>query len=194
MVEDLAAAKDHEAPSRDASKQLQQAPIAGTVDSGRARNHDLDARSRRCLARHAFAFQLCDLVDVARTERRVLVRGRVLDVPVHAHGAAVDDATGACCCGRLNQRADSSGIDVVIDAIGEARLSIQGGNVVDDVGPGGGAVNRRRVTEIARRELDACRAQPLAARRVAHERADGVAARAKTAREMATREPAAARD
>ena len=48
--------------------------------------------SRARLARQALAFELRLLIDVARLERRVLVRRRMLDVAVHADRAAVHHA------------------------------------------------------------------------------------------------------
>ena len=118
----------------------------------------------------------------------------MLDVAVHADGAAVHDAADACRRRRFNHRADRCGIDLVIDAVAQPRLPVQSGDVVDDVDAGGRTPERRGVAEIAGRQLDACGAQPPAAGRVAHQRAHLVAARAKGVCEMAAREPAGARD
>ena len=57
---------------------------------------ELDAASARRGSRATlFAFELRHLVDVAGPQRRVLVGRRMLDVAVHADGAAVDDAADA---------------------------------------------------------------------------------------------------
>ena len=52
--------------------------------------------ARRRLARDPLPFELRLLIDVARPERRILVGRRMLDVAVHADGAAVHDAPHAC--------------------------------------------------------------------------------------------------
>ena len=93
MVIDFAAAR---ASASGAARRRETASAAG------------DRRDRRCrsaativtsmpvraagLPRQLLAFELGLLVDVAGTERRVLVRRRMLDVAVHADGAAVHDA------------------------------------------------------------------------------------------------------
>ena len=60
------------------------------------------------LARELLGFELGALIDVAGSERRVFVGGRLLDVAVHAAGAAVHDAAdagGACAASSTMPRA-----------------------------------------------------------------------------------------
>ena len=94
MVEDLAVAEDDESPAGHAAEQLEQPAVAGPVDAGGPHDDQLRA-ARGGGLRQALAFQLGDLVGVARGERRILVGRRVLDVAVDAHRAAVDDAPHA---------------------------------------------------------------------------------------------------
>ena len=63
-------------------------PIGRAID-------DLERMRAAVLARQLFGFELGLLIDVARIERRVLVRRRMLDVAVHAAGAAMHDAARA---------------------------------------------------------------------------------------------------
>ena len=54
------------------------------------------------VARQPLAFELGDLIDVARHERRILVGRRMLDVAVDADRAAVHDAADAGARRRLD--------------------------------------------------------------------------------------------
>src|SRR4051794_4423893 len=69
VIKDVAAAEDHEPPSRDPSKELQQPTIPGAVNPRRSGDHDLNSSSRGGLTGHALTFQFRDLVDVAGTKR-----------------------------------------------------------------------------------------------------------------------------
>ena len=97
-----------EAAAGDAAKELQQPPIAGTVNPRRTHDGDADTGSGGRLARNGLAFELRLLIDVARLERRVLARGRILDVAVHADGAAMHDARHARRRRFLDQHADGT--------------------------------------------------------------------------------------
>ncbi len=95
MVVDLAATEHRKPSPRNASKQLQQPPIAGTVDAARPRDRDLDAEPIACFARQPLTFELGDLIRIAGPERGVFVGRRMLDVSVDADGAAVNHASHA---------------------------------------------------------------------------------------------------
>ena len=118
---------------RDAAKQLQKPAIAGAVDPGRAHDHQLDAAVTRPIAGALLAFELRDLIDVARPERRVLVGRRMLDVAVHANGAAVHDAADAGPRAGVDDRPWRFGVHLSISRLGQARLPVERGDVVDDV-------------------------------------------------------------
>src|SRR4029079_19420840 len=89
VIKDLARAQNNESPACDTAKQLQQTPIAGSVDARRPRDDNFHSRLARGRASDVLAFELRLLVDVARTERRIFVCWRPLDVAMHADGAAV---------------------------------------------------------------------------------------------------------
>ena len=67
-----------------ARKHLQEPGIARAVDADRADNDDLHSAASAGRSRRALALELGFLVDVSRRQRRFLVRGRMLDVSVHA--------------------------------------------------------------------------------------------------------------
>ena len=95
VIVNLTGTENHETATGDAAKEFQEAPIAWPVDASRTRDDNFDAGVGRCLACDALAFELRLLVDVARTERRILVGRRMLDIAVHADSAAVDHAPDA---------------------------------------------------------------------------------------------------
>src|SRR6185295_11636760 len=70
MVVDFSAPQDRK-PADHVSKQLEQPPIAGSVDAARPGDRQLHAASIGSLSRHLFAFELRDLVDIAGLERRL---------------------------------------------------------------------------------------------------------------------------
>ena len=74
------------------------------------------------LARELLGVELGALIDVAGIERRVLVGRRMLDVTVHAAGAAVDDAPDAGGARRLEHMARAVDVDRAIRASRAARL------------------------------------------------------------------------
>ena len=149
MIEDAAAAEDHEAAPGDAPEQLQQSPIAGPVNPARPRDDDFNAGPRPRGARDGLPFHLRPLIHVARPERRVLVRRRALDVAVHADRAAMDDAPHAGRRGRFDDRADRFRVDGVIRAFRKSCLPIQRRDVVDDVDGLGRAADRAGIAKVA---------------------------------------------
>ena len=101
----------HKSPPRDASEQLQQPAIAGAVDARRTCDRDRHPRARRRIASDALAFDFRHLIDIAGPQRRVFVRGRMLDVAVHANRAAVDKPPNAGGGGGVDQIAHGRGVD-----------------------------------------------------------------------------------
>src|SRR5215831_9116847 len=89
MVIDFAAAQDRKPSSRHSAKQLQQPAIAGPVDAARTDDRDFDAQALTGFACKSLAFELRELVDIARSEGRLLVGGGMLHVSMHPHCAAV---------------------------------------------------------------------------------------------------------
>jgi hypothetical protein len=113
----------------------------------------------------------------------------MLDVSVHADRAAVDHAADARAAGGVDQLTDGGGVDLLIDAVRQPRLPVEGGDVVDDVEASlERPAERWRRGEIAVDQRDAVpleiRRRPGAtgAGRRADEGADGVATAFQAAR------------
>ena len=149
------AAQHHEPAARDLAEDLEQPPIARPVDARRPRDHQLDAGARRGLAPHLLAKQLAVLIHVAWLERRVFVGRRMLDVAMHADGAAMDDTPAALLGRHVDERGDGVGIDVAIGRRRQARFAIERADVVDDVDAGHRAPQARSIGEVAGDHLDA---------------------------------------
>ncbi len=133
MIVDLARPQDHEAAPRDAAKQLQQPPIAGTVDACRPRDHDLDPGIGRGLPRDRLPFHLRLLVDVTGPERGVFVRRWLLDIAVHADGTAMHDPPRAAGRAASITASHRRRVDGPIPLVGQTRLTVDRGDVIDDV-------------------------------------------------------------
>jgi hypothetical protein len=114
---------------------------------GRAMTTSTPVRS--ACARDAFALELGLLVDVAWTERRVLVRRRMLDVAVYADGAAVDDAARPRRSRRIDDRSPGLRVHRAVDLVGETCLAVERGDVVDDLHAARSASKRIGVAQIA---------------------------------------------
>ena len=89
MIEDVSGPEHDKSPPRHATKQLEQAAIARSIDAGRPCDRDGEPRARGCLTRDALSFDLGLLINIAGPQRCVFIRGRMLDVAVHAHRAAM---------------------------------------------------------------------------------------------------------
>ena len=144
--------------------------------------------------RQALAFQLGDLVGVARAERRVLVGRRVRDVAVHAHGAAVDDAPHAGPGGGLDEPPHRLRVHRAVRRLGQAGLPIEGRDVVDDVDAGHSGGERLAAGQVAGDHLHAGARQVGGARGLAHQRAHRVAARCEVHGQMPAGESGGAGD
>ena len=84
------------------------------------------------------------LIDVAGIERRILVRRRIGDVPVHAAGAAVHHAPGAAGLRRFEHVARAVDVDGAIRRVRLPGFAIGRGDVIHDVDALGGAPHRGR--------------------------------------------------
>ena len=78
----------------------------------------------------------------------------MLDVAVHPDGAAMDDAPNAGGGGGVDQVADGRGVDRAIGGLGNAGLTVDRGDVVDDVDILHRARERGTIFERADRRLD----------------------------------------
>ena len=166
------------------------------MPAGRTDHHDLHAAGLAGGARQAFAFELRFLVHVPRRERRVLVGGRTLDVPVDATGAAVHEAAHAGRAGRVEQRARAARVHGAVRLVRLARGAVRRGDVVHDVDAGARGRERRRIGQVAGHDVDPRggqlrRSSPAGRTR---QSADLVAALREEAGEMPSREPGDARD
>src|SRR5439155_7780682 len=114
-----------------------------------------DARLDAGFARQPLAFELGLLIDVARLQRRLLVRRWAFDVPVDADGAAMNDAPGAAAGGRLDDVAYGRGVHGAIDVAAKAGPPIKRRNVIDDIDAAGGRRECGRIAQIADPDADA---------------------------------------
>src|SRR5262249_28252198 len=121
-------------------KQLQQPAIAGTVNTRRSRDRHFDAQTPSGFAYQVLAFELGDLIDVARLQRRIFARGRTGDVAVDADGAAVDDAACAPARCGLDDLRRPARVDGAVDVVRDARLTVNRRDVVDDLDAARGGV------------------------------------------------------
>ena len=195
MVIDVACTERDPAASGDTAEQLQQPAIARTVNAGRAHDGQLDPAAGGRFARHLLPFQLGLLVDVAGTERCILIRRRMPHVAMHADRAAMNDARDAARRRRLDHLARGVPVDTPIGLARQAGLPIDRGHVVDDIDPCGRGDERGSITNVADNEFDAGRGERLSApRRIPHQGPDRIAALGQLPRQMAAGEPGCARD
>src|SRR5438093_6761694 len=106
MVIDFPAAEGDPVAARHSAVQLQESPVAWTVDARWTDDRHVEAGLLTRFSRKTLPFELRRLVYVARSERRVFVRGRMLDITVNAYSAAMNDASSACARRRFHDRAD----------------------------------------------------------------------------------------
>jgi hypothetical protein len=116
----------------------------------------------------------------------------MLDIAVHANGAAMYQAPDARGCGRLDQIAHRSRVDGAIGRSRKSRLPVDRRDVIHDLDVLGRAIQRGTIVKIADRRLDAAAYESLCLRRRPHERAHVVTTLCKHARQMAAREAAGA--
>jgi len=114
---------------------------------------------RRGFPRDLLTQQLGFLVDVTRAKRRILVGWRPLDVAVDADRAAVNDPPHAAALRRLKQSAHRVRIDGAVLLRAKSRLTVERGDVVDDIDAIAGAVQGFGIAKITLDQLDARRAQ-----------------------------------
>src|SRR5262245_10414034 len=170
------AAEHQEATLRHFSEDLEEPSIGRSVDAAGTNDHKLESGSASRVPANLLPFQFRFLVDVPRTERRILVRRRVLDIAVDADGAALHNAADAGPPRNLDDRSDGGRIDGPIDGRGEPSLAVERGDVVDDVHAGHRTFEARGIREIAFDDLDRGAREHSGLRAIPHERADVVAA------------------
>jgi hypothetical protein len=78
----------------------------------------------------------------------------MLNVSVHSDGAAVDHAPHSGSCGCLDDLLCSRGVDGAVRGGRDSGLTIDRGDVVDDVGPADCALDRSPVTNVSCDKLD----------------------------------------
>ena len=152
----------------DAAEHLQEAGVAGAVDADRPRHDHLQMTGLAGRARQVLALELRPLVHVAGRQRRVFVRRRVLDVPVHPPRAAVHEAGDARSAGRVDQGARAERVHRAVRCPALPRAAIAGRDVVHDVDTGARGAERCGIGQVAEREIHARsgeRIRPVAADR-----------------------------
>src|SRR5262249_37555226 len=110
VVEDAPIPEHDETAPRNGAEQLEESLVTRTVDTGGTRDDELDAGARSGLASHIFPFELRLLINVARAQRCVFGRGRMLDISVHTDRAAMNDAPYARTRCGLDDEADRGGV------------------------------------------------------------------------------------
>ncbi len=142
-----------------------------------------------CFARQALTFKLGDLILVARPERGVFVGRRMLDIPVDAHGAAVNHAShsGAGCS--FDDVPNGRRVDRLVDLALDARLPVDRGEVIHDLDPGGRRLERGAVADVPDRQLDALRLEVAGAAGIPNKRAHCLAPGGQGTGQMASGEP-----
>ena len=194
VVVDAAAAQHDEAPPRHAAEQFQQAAIARAVNPRWSGNDDVDAGRGSGVSRNPLPFQLGLLIDVPGTERRVFCRRRMLDIAVNADRAAVHDPPHAARGGSLDHVPDGGRVDGAIFLVAQPRLSVNGGDVEDDLDAGARRPQCFRIANVASSNLDVPLLEIRRSRSVAHQRANRMPLRRERTGKMSTGEAGGAGD
>jgi hypothetical protein len=153
MVVDLPVSQDRKATEH-VSKQLEQTPIAGPIDAARPGDHQLHTTPIRGLSRQLLAFELRDLVDVARFERCVFVCRGMVHVAVDANRAAVHHSSNAGSGRGFDEMADGGAVHRAVGLGRDARRTVNRRDVVHDVDAGDRRFEGRAIAQVARRQLD----------------------------------------
>ena len=113
---------------------LRNREISRPVYADRPNDDDIESRGPPAeLGGQALALELRALVDVARRERRRLVGGRILDMTVHAAGAAVHDARRCRPARGFEHMTRALDVDPRVRGVALAGFAVRGGDVVDDL-------------------------------------------------------------
>ena len=144
MVEDLAVAQDDEPPAGDAAKELEQPPVARSVNTRGP--HDVSSipvsLAAACARRSpsSFVTDRCPLGEAARPRSPADARCR--------------RGPPRCCSGRRDGRRQPPrhvrstrplGVDPAIGGLGQSSLTIEGGDVIDDFDSADSLVENPRV-------------------------------------------------
>ena len=155
VIEDLAAPEHGKASAGDAAKHLQEARVARPIDANRPRDHDVEPAAAAELRGEPLGVELGALIDVARERtarprlpaatRRGRGRRRCCSAPrAGRRRRAPPRARGGCLRRSRGGRRCCS-----------ARLPVGRGDVVDELAAGDGALDARRIRQIADADLDA---------------------------------------
>ncbi len=113
---------------------LEEAPVAGPVDGRRTNHRERQIVPGRELANPQFRLSLGPLVDIAGTERIILVRRRILDMAMHAHGGNMDKALESRVLQRgLGQQARALHVNLAVHLVAQPRLPEGGRHVENDI-------------------------------------------------------------
>jgi hypothetical protein len=148
VIEDAATADHRKPPAREAAEHSQKPRVARAVNPDRPCHDHVKARAVAKLPRRLLRFELGFLVDVTWVERRILIRGRSGNVPMHAAGAAVHQPPRAAGLGRFQHVARAVDVDGTIRRVGLARFPVRRRDVIDDVNTLRRALHRGRVKKM----------------------------------------------
>ncbi len=149
VIEHPAAADHRKSPPREAAEHSQKPRVAGSVNSNRPRHDHIETGALAKLTRRLLRLELGFLVNVAGIERRIFIRGRIGNVPMHAAGAAVHQSSRAAGFRRVQHVARAIDVDGAVGRIALACFPIGRGNVIHDVDAVCGAMHRGRIEEVA---------------------------------------------
>jgi hypothetical protein len=130
-IERPAGADDGVASASDRAEELEQACLARSVDRPRAHDCHLEAVPPMEFERRALPFHFRLLIDVTGREGRLLVRGRMRDVAVHADGRGMDETFHPGRSRRLGQPPRPADVHVAVIRVGMAGRAVDGGHVDD---------------------------------------------------------------
>ena len=155
VIERPAVADHREAAALDAAKQLEKAQVAGAVDAGRPEDRDGQAALGHVARGDPLAFELGFLIRIARRERRILGRRRLLDVAVHADRAAMHEAADACLDRRIEQVLHRRSVDLPEQPGLDPLLPVQRSDMINQIDAAHRLAQRRRIAKVALDDLDA---------------------------------------
>ena len=150
----------HRVPAaRDAPEHFQEAGLARSIDGARADDRDVQSVRASELAGHRVGLGLCLLIDVARDNRGVLIRGRILHIAVYTDGGGMDEPANAGQRGGLEEFSRAFNVDFAVVGIRMAGRAVNRGDVHQSVAPLREAAGGIRIAQRAAHDLRAARQQ-----------------------------------
>ena len=154
VVEDAPVAENHEPAAAHAAEEFEKTTIAGAIDSGGPDDDDFDPGRASGVASNLLPFQLGLLIDIAGPERRILVGWWAFDVSVHADRAAMNDAARPARLCRFDDGPHGGRVDRAILGLPQSCLTVNRGDMIDDLDPIGRGAHRIAISHIPVHDLN----------------------------------------